>query len=62
MELQEERVWGTVKERIYCFPKQAKVEGGIKYKVEVEGAFGRGDEFVIFIGCGSKLKEIYKRV
>ena len=28
--------------------------GRFKYEVGVEGAFGGGDEFVIFIGCGSK--------
>ena len=39
-----------VQERIYYFPEYARVGGGFKYEVEVEGAFGGGDEFVIFIG------------
>ena len=39
-----------------------RIGGGFKYEVGVEGAFGRGDEFVIFIGCRSKFEEIYERV
>ena len=48
--------------RIYCFPEYARVGGEFKYEVGVEGAFGGGDVFVLFIGCGSKFEEIYERV
>ena len=36
------------------FSKVGEGGGKFKYEVEVEGAFGGGDEFVIFIGCGLK--------
>ena len=39
-----------------------RVGVGFKYEVGVEEAFSRGDEFVIFIGCGSKIEDIYERV
>ena len=42
------------------FSRVGEGGGRFKYEVEVEEAFGGDDEFVIFIGCGSKFEEIHK--